>query len=89
MNMPPNADKMDEASMERARRFANMAIARLAATIQEMQLNRGEVEVGFAYILGESLSHHPKASRDFYGRQLHKLIAEIAETIGAEGGPRQ
>jgi hypothetical protein len=75
--------ELTEENMKRAREFLRYLLLHVGPLIDEMQLTRNEVELGFAYVLGESLSHREKDLRPILATQWHEVVIDTAEAAAS------
>jgi len=75
----PDTSELTEENMKRAREFLRYLLLHAGPLIDEMQLTRNEAELGFAYMLGESLSHRERELRPILATQWHEVVIDTAE----------
>ena len=68
----------DPVTMQRAERFAAVAMPRLGSLCDQMQLTLGEAQIGYALLLAEVLSHYSAADREAIVNQLPAGLLELA-----------
>jgi hypothetical protein len=69
---------------ERAYAFARLLLVQAGPMIDAMKLTCNEVELAYAVLLAESLSHRTDGIREFLTEQWQEYIGNAAEELIAE-----
>jgi hypothetical protein len=80
----PETSELTEESKKRAHEFVRYLLLHVGPLIDEMQLTRNEVELAFAFMLGESLSHRDNGLRPILAAQWHTVVIDTAEAVTAK-----
>jgi hypothetical protein len=78
-----DTSELTEESKKRAHEFVRYLLLHVGPLIDEMQLTRNEVELAFAFMLGESLSHRENDLRPILATQWHEIVIDTAEAVAA------
>ena len=70
--------ELTDDNMKRAHEFARYLLLYVGPLIDQMQLTRTEAELGFAYLLAESLSHRADGLRQILATQWHEVVTDFA-----------
>jgi hypothetical protein len=72
----------------RSKLFASTVLASLYEEIDSGRLSREEAELGFVYVLAQTISYKPtKAARELAARELQETISALADELSAERHP--
>jgi hypothetical protein len=82
--MSEETAELTEDNLIRAQEFARYLLLHAGPLIDEMQLTRTEAELGFTYLLAESLSHRSKGIRKILTLQWQELVDSGADNFEAE-----
>jgi hypothetical protein len=79
----PDTSELTEESRKRAHEFVRYLLLHVGPLIDEMQFTRNEVELAFAFMLGESLAHRENELRPILATQWHEIVIDTAEAVAA------
>jgi hypothetical protein len=84
LTAPRSTGKTIAMPHRRSKAYAQIVLASLYDAMDNGRLSREEAELGFTYMLAETISYKPTKDRELAARELQQTVIALADQLASD-----